>query len=77
VYCPNVARVAHALALECPQISADVIEVQEFPALGNRYTVRSVPLTVINESIRLTGAVTEHEFVDKVLQAGVASPSGG
>ena len=65
------------MALECPQISADVIEVQEFPALGNRYTVRSVPLTVINESIRLTGAVTEHEFVDKVLQAGVASPSGG
>jgi predicted DsbA family dithiol-disulfide isomerase len=74
VYCPNVARVAHALALESPHITADVIEVQEFPALGNRYTVRSVPLTVINETIRFTGAVPEQEFVDKVLQAGTTSP---
>jgi predicted DsbA family dithiol-disulfide isomerase len=77
VYCPNVARVAHALALESPHITADVIEVQEFPALGNRYTVRSVPLTVINETIRFTGAVPEQEFVDKVLQAGTTSPPNG
>jgi predicted DsbA family dithiol-disulfide isomerase len=72
-----VARVAHALALESPHITADVIEVQEFPALGNRYTVRSVPLTVINETIRFTGAVPEQEFVDKVLQAGTTSPPNG
>ena len=64
------------MALESPQITADVIEVQEFPSLGNRYTVRSVPLTVINETIRFSGAVSEQEFVDKVLQAGVASPPG-
>ena len=64
------------MALENTHITADVIEVQEFPDLGNRYAVRSVPLTVINETLRFAGAVPENEFVDKVLQAGVASPSG-
>ena len=65
------------MALESAFVSADVVEVQEFPALGSRYAVRSVPLTVINESIRFTGAVPEQEFVDKVLQAGVASTPNG
>ena len=60
------------MALESPHISADIVEVQEFPALANRYAVRSVPLTVINENIRFTGAVPEQEFVDRVLQAGAA-----
>lgn len=74
-YCPNLARVAHAMALESPQISADVVEIQEFPALGHTYGIQSVPSTVINETIRFTGATTEAELVDKVLQAGVASTS--
>ena len=72
-YCPAVARLAHALALENPLIRADVVEVQEFPALGQIYQVRSVPLTVINEDIRFAGAVSEPDFVDRVLQAGVKS----
>ena len=73
-YCPGVARLAHALALENQQITADVIEVQEFPALAQTDGVRSVPLTVINEYTRFTGAVPEAEFVQKVLEAGVRQP---
>lgn len=73
-YCPAVARLAHALALESPLIRADVVEIQEFPALGRTYQVRSVPLTVINEDVRFTGAISEPDFVDRVLQAGVESP---
>lgn len=73
-YCPTVARLAHALALEIPLIHADVVEIQEFPALARNYQVRSVPLTVINEDIRFTGVIPETEFVDRVLQAGVESP---
>ena len=65
-----MARLAHALAMENPNIRADVIEVSEFPALGQTYSVRSVPQTVINEVIRFTGALAEPEFVAKVLQAG-------
>ena len=33
-YCPQVARLAHAMAMENPNITADVIEVQEFSMLG-------------------------------------------
>ena len=59
------------MALENPLVSADVVEVQEFPNLGQTYGVRSVPLTVINENIRFAGAVSESELLEKVLQAGV------
>ncbi len=67
-----MARLAHAIALENQHVTADVVEIQEFPALAQRYSVRSVPLTVINENIQFPGAVRESEFVDKVLQAGVS-----
>ena len=70
-FCPGMARLAHAVALESPRVSSDVIEIQEFPALGQAYGVRSVPLTVINEHIRFTGAVTEAQFVERVVEAGV------
>ncbi len=69
--CPSVARLAHALALENQQITADVVEIEEFPALGKQYGVRSVPLTVINELTQIAGVVTEAEFVEKIIQCGV------
>ena len=69
--CPPVARLAHALALENQNITADVVEVEEFPALGRQYGVRSVPLTVVNELTQIAGVVTESEFVDKIIQCGV------
>ena len=72
-----MGRLAHAMALENPLISADVVEVQEFPSLASTYGVRSVPLTVINESIRALGALPEAELLQKVLQAGVRpTPEG-
>ena len=77
--CPAMARLAHAFALECPLVTAEVIEIQEFPALAKFYAVRSVPLTVINEYVRFTGAVPETELLERVLQAGSrpAQQNGG
>lgn len=69
--CPPIARLAHALALENENITADVIEIEEFPALAQQYGIRSVPVAVINESTRIAGMVTEAEFVEKVIQCGV------
>lgn len=71
VYCPAMARLAHALAMENRHITSDVIEVQEFPALAQKYGVKSVPLTVINEYPQAVGVVSEAELLEKVLQAGV------
>ena len=74
--CPGQARLAHALALDCPHITSDVIEIQEFPALAQSYGVRSVPFTVINEHIRFAGAGTEAQLLEKVLQIGVGTTQG-
>ena len=77
-YCPGVARIAHAIALENSNVTADVIEVEEFPAMAQTYQVRGVPKTVITQESKLgvlpkaqlVGAVSEEEFVDKVVEAG-------
>ena len=75
-----MARLAHAVALENPLITADVIEVQEFPALAQAYAVRGVPKTVMGTVSQLTGmlpevqfvgVVPEEHFIEKVLEAGV------
>ena len=71
VECPPTARLAHALALENQNITADVIEAEEFPALAQQYGVRSVPFTVVNELTQIAGVVTEAEFVEKIIQCGV------
>ncbi len=76
-YCPNVARLAHAMALESPNVVADVVQVQEFPHLARMYKVMGVPKTVINDTIQFTGAVDEDEFMERVLKAvGAAEQEG-
>ena len=79
-----MARLAHAIAIENSLITADVVEVEEFPSLAQMYSVRGVPKTVIGTATKLTGilppiqfvgAVPEAEFVEKVLEAGVKETS--
>jgi glutaredoxin-like protein len=69
--CPELARLAHAMALENSNIKSDVVEIQEFPAMAQTYGVRSVPFTVINEQYRFAGPATEPQLLEKVVQAGV------
>jgi glutaredoxin-like protein len=73
--CPPIARLAHALAIENEKITADVIEIEEFPALVQQYGIRSVPVTIVNEITKITGLTSEQEFVDKILQWGVHKES--
>jgi glutaredoxin-like protein len=73
--CQTTARLAHALGLENNNITADVVEIEEFPALAQQYGVRSVPFTVVNELTNIPGPVAESEFVEKILQAGVRQES--
>ena len=74
---PTVARVAHAMALESRRVTADVVEVQEFPELSRSYGVIAVPKTVINDTVHFTGAVPEDVLLKRVLQAvGARDPDG-
>ena len=68
-YCPTVAKLAHAMAMESPRVVADVVEVQEFPQLASAYGVRGVPKTVINDAVQFSGAVSEEVFLKRLLQA--------
>ena len=74
--CPAVARVAHDMAMESSRVVADVIEIQEYPQLAQAYGVRRVPKTVINDSVQVTGAVTEDAFLSRILDAvGDSAPA--
>jgi glutaredoxin-like protein len=66
-YCPTAAGLAYKFALENDLVRADVIDVGEFPHLGQKYSVMGVPKTVINERIEIVGAVPEKQFVAHVL----------
>ncbi len=68
-----MARAAYQLALANPQVHAEVIEVNEFPELAQRYGVRTVPLTVIADRVAIPGAVPEKVLVEQLLKA-VQSP---
>jgi glutaredoxin-like protein len=58
-YCPRAVLLAHQLAVESDLITADMVEVIEFPHLATKYQVMGVPRTVINETIHIEGAVPE------------------
>jgi glutaredoxin-like protein len=68
-YCPRVARVAHQMAMENPLILADVIEANEFQELSERYQVRSVPKTVINDRVEFVGSLPEAKVLEALQQA--------
>jgi hypothetical protein len=46
-----------------------MIEVGEFPHLANKYEVRGVPKTVINEAQSIDGALPERGFLEGISRA--------
>ena len=64
-----MARLAHKFAQASGLITADVVEVTEFPQLAQKYDITAVPKTVINETVEIVGAVSEGRFLDEVLRA--------
>jgi predicted DsbA family dithiol-disulfide isomerase len=60
---------AHQAALASPRVRADVVEAQEFMDLVQRYRVRGVPKTVINEAHWFEGAAPESTFVQRLVEA--------
>jgi len=63
------------MAIESSRVTADVIEVQEYPHRAQAYGVRGVPMTVINDRVFFTGAVPESVFLQRVLEAVDAETS--
>lgn len=72
-YCPRAVTLAHNLAYVSNKITADMVEVTEFPHLGNRYQVMGVPRTVIGEEVYVEGAVPERMLLEKLKAAALRS----
>jgi len=70
-----LARLAHQMAIESEHVTADVIEVTEFLDLAQKYAIRGVPKTVINDSVEFVGSVPEAQFLAHIQQATESSQS--
>jgi len=60
---------AHQIAIENAHVTADIVEINEFADLAQRYVIRGVPKTVINDSVEFTGAVPEEQFLEHLKRA--------
>ena len=58
------------MAVESARITADVIEIQEFPDLAQKYAVSGVPKIIVDDQIEMVGAHPESSLLAAVLQAG-------
>lgn len=68
-YCPRAAVTAVQLAMENEHVSADIVEITEFPHLAQKYSVMGVPKVVMNETHGFEGALPESLFVEHVINA--------
>ena len=76
-YCPGMARAAYMLGMATEKVHAEVIEVNEFPDLADKYKVEAVPLTVINDKIAIPGQMHESALVEQVVKAASAPVARG
>jgi predicted DsbA family dithiol-disulfide isomerase len=63
------------MAIESEHVIADVVEVNEFPHLAQRYAIRGVPKTVINDSIDFVGNVPEPQFAEHIRRMFPPAPT--
>ncbi len=68
-YCPKMVILAHKAAMENKNINSSMVEVIEFPSLGEKYKVMGVPKTIINDILEFEGAVPEDYFLEHLEKA--------
>lgn len=68
-HCPQAVVTAHKFAYLNDKIKSDMVEATEFPHLSQKYNVRGVPRTVINENTFIEGAAPEQMVFDKMKEA--------
>ena len=61
------------MAIENDRITADVVEISEFPDLARRYAVTAVPKIVLNDQMELMGSQPESTLTKAVVEMGSQS----
>ncbi len=67
-YSLPVARLALKLAIASDAISVDIIHADEFLELAEKYRVRGIPMTVVNEGKSFYGALDEEDYVNHIFE---------
>jgi alkyl hydroperoxide reductase subunit AhpF len=65
-HCPTAVRSANRLALASALVTVSIVDVQAHPQLAERFNVRSVPLTILDGSLAVSGVVPPSRLVDEI-----------
>jgi Thioredoxin domain len=68
-------RLAYRFAMESDKVTADGVEVTNFPDLARQYRISSVPKTVVGPDLEFVGAAPEAMLL-KHVQDAAQKPSG-
>ncbi len=66
-YCPMVTRSAFRFAVENEHIKVDMVDIQIFPNLAQKYNVEGTPKVVIDEKTDFSGAISEDLFLQQLV----------
>jgi len=66
-HCAHAVRVADALARKSPRVKVSVIDAQQLPELASRYSVKSVPTTVLDGGLSWVGVEGEAQVAARIL----------
>jgi glutaredoxin-like protein len=66
----EAAYTAFAMTSESRQVSADALQIRDFPTLVRSLGISSSPMALINEYYRVTGTISEDRLLEQVLLAG-------
>jgi alkyl hydroperoxide reductase subunit AhpF len=73
-HCPKMAGLGFELAATSERFWVDAIDVTQFPELAQQYGVRGIPLTVVNDSFEMVGAMPAQPFLKKLLRENIPPP---
>jgi thioredoxin family protein len=68
-------RLAYKFAIESDKVTADGVEVTNFPDLARQYHISSVPKTIVGTDLEFVGAAPEAMLL-KHVQDAAQKPSG-
>ena len=66
-HCPKAVKAAVNLALVNENITTTIVDAQSCPDLSKRFSVKSVPLTILDRGLSWIGVVSESEVATRIL----------
>lgn len=69
--CPfseGAVRLAHQMAMESDMITADLVNVDDFPELVERYDISAAPTVIVDGNYCFYGALEESQFLEQVFK---------